>query len=190
MKVFDVHDRGFGCTIFAPNIDEALRLGIAHCEAGFGVRTYDDTAIERAMPLAGKQKHHLEQALALETAGVGHLHKNGCWNILPPGERDPEAVLPTRMTMYEYAGDHDEELVIFAADRERADLLHFALVEHEDVRPDWWTPNAWDEWQELGQVRHARQAEKRGIEGLGVYMVQGWRLLQLDYDALGVAPPS
>ena len=82
------------------------------------------------------------------------------------------------------------EVVLFAESQERADLLFLVIEHHLDLLPEGWLGDEWDCWQTFGLVRHQREAEKRRVEGIGIYDSSvGWTILPLDYETIGIDPP-
>lgn len=86
-------------------------------------------------------------------------------------------------------GDNDYEVVLFAESQERADLLFLVIEHHLDLLPEGWVGDEHDTWLTVGLVRHGREAQKRRVEGVGHYTAEGWIILPLDYEKIGIDPP-
>lgn len=189
MQVFDAHDElWFHALVFAPSSWEALEIAELHRDAGFGVGSTPLSLVPRFMPLAGPARDHLDNALRLDRAGIGHLEPDGSWTILPAGQRPAQLVTPKHMAMHAFADDDGDEYVIFAHDQDRAEDIYLAYLADPRALPQGWVPLTHDHWVTLGLVRHERQAASRGVEGIGRYSPAGWVILPVDYDRLDLAP--
>lgn len=192
LGVFDVHDQiASAVVIFARNGKEALLLANEHFASFRGYTSSQMTLLERLPASAGPARDHLIAAIEADVSGIGHRQANGSWLVLPPGDRSTRDVRPNPTELFFYNDDDDYQVVLFASDQDRADELYSAIEVDYRVLPREWDGSEWEAWTTIGLVRHKRQAEERGIEGLGIYNADGWLVLPLDYEALGVeAPPD
>ncbi|MEG3086834.1 hypothetical protein [Sphingomonas sp. PB4P5] len=94
--------------------------------------------------------------------------------------------------LHGFADDEDDyQVAIFAANRERAERIYEAVCYRLGDMPDGWLGGEWDSWWGLGLVRHQWEAERRKIEGIGVYDSKtGWAILPIDYGAFELTPPA
>ncbi|KKI17899.1 hypothetical protein [Sphingomonas sp. Ag1] len=191
LAAFDINDQvAFSAVVFARDGNHARRLGHEHRASFRSSATSPLTIMERVPPLGGPAGDHHLAAIEADVPGVGHRQQDGSWLVLPPGVRPIQAhpAKPTRM--YHFSDDDGYEVVLFARDQERAGELYDAVVLDYRVLPREWLGSEWEAWSAIGIVRHAAQAEARGVEGVGTYNAEGWLILPLDYKALGVAPPE
>jgi len=190
LAAFDLNDQiMFSAVVFARNRDHALRLGNEH-RASFRVGGVSElTCMERLPPLGGAaRKHHLD-AIEADVPGVGHKQTNGSWVVLPPGVRPSYSVRPKPTRLFHFSDNDGYQVVLFAPDMERARELYQAILSNYGVLPPEWQGSEWEAWSEIGIVRHAAQAQDRGVEGLGIYNPDGWLILPLEYEALNISPP-
>lgn len=191
LGVFDVHDQiAFAAVVFARNRDHAIALANGHLSSFRGYASTQMTILERLPALGGSARNHLRAAIAAGVPGIGHQQEDGSWLVLPPGDRSGQGVRPRPTQLFFYIDDDDYQVVLFARDQERADALYDAIQADYRALPSEWLGSEWDAWSTVGLVRHKRQAEERGVEGLGIYNPDGWLVLPLDYEALGVTPPD
>lgn len=190
LGVFDVHDQiAFAAVVFARDRDHAIALANEHLASFRGYTSTQMTVLERLPALVGPARDHLVAAIAAGVPGIGHRQEDESWVVLPPGDRSARAVRPRPKQLFFYIDDEDLQVVLFVTDRERADTLYEVIQADYRVLPSRWLGSEWDAWSTVGLVRHKRQAEERGVEGLGIYGPFGWQILPLDYDVLGVEPP-
>lgn len=190
LGIFDVHDQiASAVVIFARNRDEAVLLADAHFSSLLGYTSTQMTFVERLPASAGSARDHLIAAIEADVSGIGHRQADGSWLVLPPGDRSARDVRPDPTELFFYNDDDDYQVVLFASDQDRADELYSAIKVDYRVLPREWLGSEWEAWTTVGLVRHKRQAEERGIEGLGIYNYNGWLILPLEYAELGVAPP-
>ncbi|SEL95830.1 hypothetical protein SAMN05216382_2979 [Sphingomonas palmae] len=190
LGVFEVHDQiAFAAVVFATNGDHAIALANEHLASFRGYTSTQMTVLERLPGFGGPARDHLVAAIAAGVPGVGYRQDDGSWLVLPPGDRPHRAVPPRPTQLFFYIDDDDYQVVLFARNQERADALYDAIQADYRVLPSEWLGSEWDAWSTVGLVRHKRQAEERGVEGLGIYNPDGWMVLPLDYEALGVTPP-
>jgi hypothetical protein len=190
LGVFDVHDQiAFAAVVFARDRDHAIALANEHLASFRGHTSPQMTVLERLPALGGPARDFLLAAIAAGVPGIGHRQEDGSWLVLPPGDRSARDVRPTPTQMLLYNDDDDYQVVLFARDQDRADELYDAIQADYRALPSEWLGSEWDAWSTVGLVRHKRQAEERGVEGLGIYNPDGWLVLPLDYEALGVTPP-
>ena len=191
LRAWDVHDQiANALLVIARSRRSAIKLGVEHL-ASFGhpYRT-KLTAIERRPALGGRSRAQLLAAIDAGVPGIGHRQVGGSWVVLPPGDHSGRAVRPRPTEVFFYNNDLDYEVVLFAFDEERADLLYDAIQADHGVLPSVWLGSEWSAWLITGLVRHKKQVEERGVEGLGIYGPDGREILPLDYDAIGVPPPD
>lgn len=191
LAAFDLTDQvAFSALAFARDGDHALRLGNEH-RASFRLGGISKmVCMERLPPLGGAARNHHLDALEADVPGVGHKQADGSWLVLPPGVRPNHSIRPKPTRMFHFSDDDGYEVVLFAPDLERARELYQAVLSDYRALPSEWRGSEWEAWSEVGIVRHAAQAQARGVEGLGVYNPNGWLILPLDYEALGAAPPD
>lgn len=192
LGAFDVHDQiANAAVVFARDRDHAIELANEHLASFRGYTAPHMTVLERLPALGGAAGDHLLAAIAAGKPGIGHQQEDGSWVVLPPGDRSARAVRPRPTQLFFYIDDDDYQVVLFAKDQARADTLYDVIQADYRVLPSEWLGSEWDAWSTVGLVRHKRQAEERGVEGLGVYGPDGWQILPLDYAVLGiVAPPD
>lgn len=192
LRCWHVHDQvAFAAVVFAESEAEAIWLGELHKESFQGRISPMMTAIERRPGSNDKAASALRAAIAAGVPGMGYLQRDGSWLVLPPGERPRTIVHPVEIELHIHIDDDGDEVVIFARDSFRAGDLYDAIHRRFDLLPEGWVTHAWETWTTLGLVRHGIQARQRGIEGVGVYDPErGWKILPLDYTALGVEPPD
>lgn len=90
-----------------------------------------------------------------------------------------------------FRDDDDYQAAIFAETQWRAQEIWDAIDERFWLMPKGWLGSELDTWLVLGRVRHAREACGRCTEGIGVYSPRsGWKILPIDYAAVGIGPPS
>ncbi|MDG5487834.1 hypothetical protein NYR55_04270 [Sphingomonas sp. BGYR3] len=90
-----------------------------------------------------------------------------------------------------FRDNDDYQAAIFASNEWRAAQIWEAIGERFWLMPEGWLGSELDTWLVLGRVRHEREACARCAEGIGIYNPrQGWTILPLDYDGLGIAPPD
>ncbi|AOW22832.1 hypothetical protein AVM11_18375 [Sphingomonas melonis TY] len=190
LGAFDVHDQiANAAVVFARDRDHAIALANQHLASFRGYTSTQMTALERPPALGGPARHHLLAAIAAGVPGIGHQQEDGGWVVLPPGDRSVRTVRPRPTQLFFYIDDEDYQVVLFASDQDRADALYDAIQADYRLLPSEWLGSEWDVWSTCGLVRHKRQAEERGVEGIGIYNPDGWLVLPLDYEALGVTPP-
>lgn len=191
LGVFDVHDQiSFAAVVFASDRDHAIAQANEHLASFRGYTSLQMTALERLPALGDPARDHLLTAIAAGVPGIGHWQEDGSWVVLPPGDRPARAVRPRPTQLFFYIDDDDYQVVLFARDQDRADELYDVIQADYRLLPSEWLGSEWDAWSTVGLVRHERQAEERGVEGLGIYNPDGWLVLPLDYEALGVTPPA
>jgi hypothetical protein len=189
-QTFDAHDElYFYALVFADNSWDAVQLAELHRDSGFGVGHTPISIVPRFTPSTGTARDHLLAAIARNERGIGHLQSDGSWLIVPDGQRPPRAITPPRMQMFDFADDDGDEYVIFAPDMDRAVEIFTAYLDDPNALPHGWIPLTWEHWTTLGLVRHQRQAEARGVEGVGRYSAAGWVILPIDYKRLGLTAP-
>jgi hypothetical protein len=93
--------------------------------------------------------------------------------------------------LYNFADDEDDyQVAIFAVDRERAEDVYMAVARKLGLMPEGWLGSEWDTWSGLGLIKHQWEAERRMVEGIGVYNSRtGWEILPIDYAAFELTPP-
>jgi hypothetical protein len=189
-EMFDAHDEiQFHALIFAESSWDAIQIAELHRDSAFGLGHTPMSVVPRFMPLAGAARDHLQAALDRNERGIGHLQPDGSWLIVPAGKRPRDANTPPRMRMFDFADDDGDEYVIFALDMDRAVEIFTAYLDDPNALPHGWIPLTWEHWTRLGLVRHQRQAEARGVEGIGRYSAAGWVILPIDYKRLGLTAP-
>jgi hypothetical protein len=192
IRCWDVHDQiANAFVVYAHNPAGAVSIANKHLGSFGGNQSSDMTAIERLPGVTGCAAQHLIAALGQGDVGIGHLQQSGSWSVLPPGLLPATSVAAASTQMHHYRDDEDYQVVLFAHDELRADELYHAISfnDHRDL-PAEWLGSEWEAWTTVGLVRHQRQAEERGIEGVGVYTKQGWQIFPLDYGAFRVDPPD
>ena len=190
MQCYDVHDEiSFHALVFATGAEQAMDIGSRHRDAGFGYGSTPLSIMSRQVPSAGSDRDRLQSALAQNKPGIGHLRSDGSWDILPAGVRPLESIRPEPSAMRSYADDDGDQYVIFAKSEDRALTIFEAILNAPRSLPKAWTLMAWDAWSTIGLVRHQRQAEMRGVEGIGIYTAAGWCILAIDYLAFDIDPP-
>lgn len=190
MQCYDVHDEiSFHALVFATCAEQALEIGTRHRDAGFGEGHTAISVISRQVPFAGSDRDRLKSALAQNKSGIGHLRSDGIWDILPAGVRPLESVRPEPTEMRTYEDDDGHEYVIFAKSEDRTETIFEAILNAPRSLPKAWKPMVWKEWSTKGLVRNHRQAERRGVEGIGLYTAAGWCILAIDYLAFDIDPP-
>lgn len=191
VRCYDVHDQTtFAAVIFAQNHADAIWIGNLHLESYRGYQSTMMTAIERKPGPNGRAAEHLAAAIDAGVPGVGHLQQDSRWLVLAPADRPQNAFRPQCTEMHHYINEDDYQVVLFARDQERADDIYGGIYDRFDLLPRGWLGSEWDAWTTVGLVRHQRHAEERGVEGLGIYLEEGWQILPLDYEALGIDPPD
>lgn len=87
--------------------------------------------------------------------------------------------------------DEDYQAAIFSETSFRAEEIWIAIAERFWLMPQGWLGSEWDAWMLHGRVKHEREACSRCVEGIGIYSPdQGWKILPIDYAAIGMAPPD
>lgn len=191
IRCYDIHDQTtFSAVVFAQSHADAIWIGNLHLESYRGHQSTMMTAIDRKAGPNGGAAEHLMVAIDSDIPGIGHLQSDGSWLVLPPGARPEYAVRPRRTLMHLFTDDDDYQIVLFARDEMRARNLYRVICDQLDQLPDGWLGAEWEAWTTVGLVRHQRHAEERGVEGVGIYSEQGWEILPLDYEALGIEPPD
>jgi hypothetical protein len=187
LKCFDLHDQAeCGMVVFASGHQAALLLGSLHLIIHHGRLAPKLTAIERELPFSGAARDYLIAAIAADVPGIGHLQPDGRWVVHPPDAEPKISVAPRPTEMHPYVDEDDIHVVLFTYDRDRANNVHRTIMDGKLSLPERWVGSAWQIWQQDGLVRHQGQAEACGIEGIGVYTLDGWKILPLNYAALGV----
>jgi hypothetical protein len=191
LAAFDLNDQvTFSAVVFARNGDQALRLGVEH-RASFCLGVNSQIAcMERLPPLGGVARDRHLEAIEANVPGVGHWQPDGRWLILPPGVQPTHLFQPRPNRMFHFSDDDGYEVVLFARDLGRACELYEAILPDYRSLPCEWRGSEWETWSTIGMVRHAAQAEARGVEGVAIYNPAGWLILPLDYDAFGLEPPD
>jgi hypothetical protein len=188
---FDVHDEvAFSAVVFARDGDQALCIALEHRASFRGSTGSPMTMMERLPALGGRARDHQLAAVDAGITGVGYPQADGSWLVLPPGIQPIHTVRPTPTRMFHFSDDDGYEVVLFAHEQERASDLYNAIRSDYRVLPREWRGSEFETWSAIGLVRHQAQAEDRGTEGIGIYNPDGWLLLPIDYDRLGVAPPE
>lgn len=89
-----------------------------------------------------------------------------------------------------FSDDDGYQAAIFAETDQRASEIWTAIGERFWLMPRGWLGSELETWTLFGQAPHEHEARKRCVEGIGAYSPgQGWTILPLDYDAIGIVPP-
>ena len=87
--------------------------------------------------------------------------------------------------------DEDYQAAIFSETSSRAEEIWIAIAERYWLMPKGWLGSELDAWLLHGRIRHEREARARCVEGIGVYSpCGGWKILPIDYDAIGMQAPD
>ncbi|MBQ1500353.1 MAG: hypothetical protein IIZ38_18755 [Sphingomonas sp.] len=89
-----------------------------------------------------------------------------------------------------FEDDEGNQAAIFAETHWRASEIWEAIGERFQLMPKGWLGSEIDCWWSFGRVSHEYDARVRCIEGIGVYRYSGWKILPLNYEAIGLGPPS
>lgn len=191
LAAFDLNDQtAFSAVVFARDSDHALCLGKEHRASSRVGGTSRMVWMERLPPISGAARDHHLDAMKAGVPGVGHRQPDGSWLVLPPGVQPIHSVRPKPTQMFCFSDDDGYDVVLFAHDLERVREVYKAILLDYRALPPEWQGSEWEAWCATGIVRHAAQAEARGVEGVGIYNPDGWLILPLDYGALHVAPPD
>ena len=191
MRAYDVHDQVSNAwLVIAPSRREALRLAIEHQQSFSFPRTRGLTAIERLPALAGRSRDQLLAALQAGAPGIAHRQVSGGWWVHPPGISGGASAQAALTKAFHYVDDEGDEMVLFAHGDVRANELYDGVITCPGAMPRAGAMSAWTAWNTVGLVRHLAQAERRGIEGIGLYRREGWQILPINYVAIGMDPPD
>lgn len=87
MHIFEVTCAGTpGVTVFARSYDEAARIYVAHRTSRDSDVLPDFEVKQRNTYWPGMDRQALAEALAFGISGIGRLHPDRGWLILPPGQ--------------------------------------------------------------------------------------------------------
>lgn len=90
-----------------------------------------------------------------------------------------------------FRDDEDYQAAVFASDAVRAAEIWEAIDERFWLMPKGWLGSEQDSWRLFGRKWHEREACARCVEGIGIYdQFEGWTILPLDYEAIGIEPPG
>lgn len=191
LRAYDLHDQhNEAMLVIAGSEVDALILARRHIQALRGDVAYEATVMERLLPTHEPAKSAMQVAIERGEPGICHLLSDSGWLVLRPGEEVALAYSPEPMRMFHYEDDDGYDVVLFTKTRRRAEELYRSIVADYTRLPTGWVGCEWETWSLFGRGTHIAQAEARGIEGIGIYSLNGWQILPLDYARLGVDPPS